>query len=1173
MAERDWKEPQIRAFSDEAKNILVSAAAGSGKTAVLIKRITRKLTDKTAPSSVLRMLVVTFTKAAAAELKERIGKALNEAIAEDPSDKRLKRQYVLLQKAKISTIHGFCYDLIKKNFEKAGCGPNVRVSDPTQTSLLMGQVAELVIDSYYASLPEYDDIEDFHTFADNFMSLQDKEDKLASMIIMLYKDLMSSPKGVDFLSDCEAMLSSVKDNGIDATVWGDKLIKYLKDAFLYYSDILKDAVDYFTENEQFSRDIPAFENDHIFATRLYAACGKDGYGSIRAILSEYSSVSLGRINKLDHTDRSLFFRGIRESFGKFIQLIIKKVFSHDDATVRFTAEKSAVFIHNIYLLISAFDKRYSAEKRKRNIIDFNDLERIAYSLLVGENGEPTDIALSVSSDYDDIYIDEYQDVNKLQDMIFSAISVKNNRFMVGDIKQSIYGFRAAEPSLFASYRQDPSIHKVFLSNNFRCDLSVIDFTNHICGRLFRTFGTTVPYDSSDELVFSKKGSGSEDVEINLIETGKAKKTDMVRLEAEFTAKRTNELIKDGVSPSDICILLRSAEKSADVYRSELMKYGIPCNDQYATELFENPEVLLVMSILNLIDNPTRDIYLAAALKSPIFNFSLDDLIKIRSYSKKDSLFSALAEYTADKDFDKGQYFFKKFEKYRSLSFEPVDRLIWAIYRDTNIFALSTGEKSSSAESKKANLLKLYDFARCFESGSFKGLYNFIRYINDILDSKQSIPASSSENENAVNLMTIHHSKGLEFPIVFLCGTGFKFSSSDLSKGVLFDKDIGVALKLFDDSGYATYDTVMRFSQAQALAEKNCEEEIRVLYVALTRAQKKLIINAAVSEPKKLITSCELLSQKDDIANGFVYRSNKSFISWILMANRGKYEPNIIHLDHGNADEGSDSNSNSDIPLFGLDEERVLLLKDMITERFSFEYDDTGSIIPAKLAVSDLYPSILDEDDSSLKLYEDDTVKMKAPKFIKEEASSSAEVGTATHQFMQFCDFELLREKGFDTELLRLTERGFLDGHTASLVKREAIEAFLSSELYLRIKNARYSKRELRFNIRFPAGLFTEDLSRRELLQGKSVLVQGIMDLVIEDADGKLMIIDYKTDRLSPALSADEAEDCLVQRHRKQLAYYKYACEKMMCKKVDKVIIYSFDLGHGIEIPPELLSLS
>ncbi|MBQ8253970.1 MAG: UvrD-helicase domain-containing protein, partial [Clostridia bacterium] len=766
-----WTDEQIDAITDKSSDILVSAAAGSGKTAVLTERLIRKITDPVSPVDVTRILVVTFTEDAANELKIRIRDAITNAMAEFPSSKHLKRQYLMLPNAKISTIHGFCLDLIRGNYELLGLSPKLRVSDEGQNSLLMQQVADAVIDGYYSSLPEYNDIEDFVEFADNFITLQDTS--LTAKVIEIYKKLQSYPEGVDFLKRSSDDYD-LPNGDISSTVWCKTLFARLGQILSYYLAVFEDACDTIPQYPEIAdKYIPSFD-EAIDAVKVLQNALEDGsYEKVKERINAFKLKNMSYKKGYTDDDTLTFFKDMRREFSAEIKSVNSTYFSYSQEVLCASAQKTEDYISKFHKLLSAFDRKFTFEKRKRGIIDFNDMERMAYSLLVSTDGTYTALADEIAAKYDEVCIDEYQDVNSLQDAIFKAITRSTNRFMVGDIKQSIYGFRGAEPKIFADYRKDVSVKQISLTHNFRSDRTVIDISNEICGALFTKLGKTVPYDKSDELYFANGSSECQEPEIVIIQDegvseSEADTTDAndegdvdeTSAEARYVARRINELVKSGVTPSDIAILLRSAKKDARMFEEALSAYGIESRNKEQKDLFTNAEVVLLMCILNVIDNPSRDIYLAGALKSPLYNVTLSELAEIRAYSENTTLYDALIKYTRDFSFKKGEFFLRKLDEYRKLANKPVDRLIWHIFCDSGLLAYASDNKLSS-KGGKANLMKLYEKARSFESGTFKGLYNFIRYVNDMLNSDTVVPAPSSiEDRVRVQIMTIHKSKVL-----------------------------------------------------------------------------------------------------------------------------------------------------------------------------------------------------------------------------------------------------------------------------------------------------------------------------------------------------------------------------------------------------------------------------
>ena len=1172
-----WTDEQICAITDKSSDILVSAAAGSGKTAVLTERLIRKITDPFSPVDISRILVVTFTEDAANELKIRIRDALTTAMAESPSNKYLQRQYLMLPSAKISTIHGFCLDLIRGNYELLGLTPKLRISDEGQNNLLMQQVADAVVEGYYAALSGYDDIDDFVEFADNFITLQDSS--LTAKIIEIYKKLQSFPEGVDYLKK-SACSYELEFGGVSNSIWAKTLFTHVSCAFNYYYQILNEARKVISEKYEEIADkyLPAIESSCDVILNVLSAINKCDYYLVRDELIDPPFEKMRWKKGYEDDDTIAFYKEINKEFREEFKKIRDTYFKFSAKALAETAKQCKEYITKLHALLSAFDRRFSYEKRKRGIIDFNDMERMAYSLLVRPDGSFTELASEVGARFDEVCIDEYQDVNSLQDGIFKAITRNTHRFMVGDMKQSIYAFRGAEPRIFADYRRDDSVKLISLTHNFRSDKPVIDISNEICGNLFTKLAKTVPYDKSDELYFANGSDEAQDPEIVVIEdknvqgaeidsqTDDTMSDNEPSTEATYVAMRVRELIDNGVSPSDIAILLRSAKKDTRLFENALSNYGIMSKNKDQKDLFSNPEIVLLLCILNVIDNPSRDIYLAGALKSPLYNVTLSELAEIRAYSEKTSLYDALVKYTDKFDFKKGKFFLKKLDEYRKLSNKPVDRLIWHIYCDSGLLAYASDD-TLSHKGGKANLMKLYEVARSFESGTFKGLYNFIRFVNDTMNSDSGISApSSADDSGVVQIMTIHKSKGLQFKYVFICGTAKCFNALDESSDIIIDRDMGTAIKLSDESGLATIDTFYRRVSALEIRKKSLEEEVRVLYVALTRAKSKIIAVATVKDAGKL-KEISRYSKYLSASDGYVYSRKPNYISWMLLS-QTSLPAKFISADDiiENIISSPEDSGNNNVTL---DESRIARLTEEFTERFAFRYPSSDAArIPAKLSVSELYPTILDDFDDSARMSENKKPRMRVPRFIDENDSKGAKIGTATHQFMQFCDFDKLLSDGIDSEIKRMADHGFLSPSVASLVNKNAVRRFIESDLFTSLKNAKEINRELRFNVHLDASAFTEN--KASVLEKEKVLVQGIIDCLFVTSDGATVLLDYKTDFVSKEMTLSDAENMLIDRHRTQLSYYATACKTVLGRSIDKVLIYSFALGKAIEVPLDKL---
>ncbi|MBE6530727.1 MAG: helicase-exonuclease AddAB subunit AddA [Ruminococcaceae bacterium] len=1178
--ERKWTEAQNAAIDVRGKDLLISAAAGSGKTATLTERIIRSLLDEDDPADISKLLVVTFTRAAAAELRQRISDALTKALAANPANRHLSEQLIKIGNAKICTIDSFYLDLLRENFSALGLPPSFRIADTAQTELLSLDIMSDTVNRFYDS-----DTEGFSLFSESFVNIRNAS-QLPHILLNLYSHVSSYPEGIEFIKKCAEDSRTSAEGDFFESSYGKILCRNTSDNVKYFISALSDAVEAISTDELLSEYyLPSFAYDLTFCRDLLEILSTGGYARSRAHLLSYAPIKLRSLPKGTASELSTSIKDRRTKITNEIRKIGEKSFGLTPDNISKALKQTADITLTLYNLMSEFEKKLGEEKLQRGICDFGDIRRYALRLLVAPDGSPTDSARAISERYSEIYIDEYQDVDRVQDMIFKAISKGNNRFMVGDIKQSIYGFRGAEPHVFASYRTSFPIHgseaaqsaeneAIFMSNNFRCDENVIRFTNAVCSYLFGICAENIGYTKEDDLVFSKIPP-SEDyispkVEMSIIvppEDGESLYVSNAEnnraAEARYIVSKIAELMKyekkaDGspITPSDIAVLFRS-KSMKNALKQALDEAGMAYSGAEDDRYFENPDVLLMLSLLNVIDNPHRDIYLAGALRSPIFDFSAEELIDIRGAADiSHSLFEALEEYSKleDDTAHKCRRFISVLSKWRFLTHSlPVDKLIKRIY--------SSAEFLASGLVVSQNLLLLYEYARHFESGSFRGLYDFIEYINTLIaEGKKFDTASSEGGENAISLMTIHHSKGLEFPVCFLCGTSGEFNREDFKDSLLFEYSAGIAMKLPDGTGFARINTPMREAVASKIITSQLEEEMRVLYVAMTRARERLYITASTSKtPEKLIADAQTARA---YSGRYVLMRCKSYLEWILLSLSGVehtevYDIEFLPADTVYATVSSGALPESTEPRGEVDEELYARLR----EKFGFEYPYARhSKLPAKLSVSRLYPDMLDENEDGVSLFENEK-KTDVPDIllnVDRQKLSATERGTATHLFMQFCDFERLSRTGVREELSRLIEERFLPASAEEQVFLEELEAFCSSELFSKILGAKQIWREQRFNILLPPSMFSSDEDLIASLGDEMLAVQGVIDLIVMNGDGSLELYDYKTDRLSRAeRSSDELLGQKMKTlHSEQLSYYKTAVERLFDKKCDTVAIYS-----------------
>ncbi|MBQ2768314.1 MAG: UvrD-helicase domain-containing protein [Clostridia bacterium] len=1185
---RKWTPEQLSAIETRDKTLLVSAAAGSGKTTVLTERLIRLLTAPENPASLDRMLIVTFTRAAAAELRQRISAALGEALAADPTNRHLHRQLLALSSAKISTIHAYCLELIRANFQRLGLPAQFRVADEAEIRVLSRSLMnDLIAERYAADIA-------FGSLADHFTGARN-DSGLADIFLKLTDALSNYPEGIEFL---RAQIAELREGDISLQRgWGkiaaERIHRVYRDAEAFFSR----AMDAMEQDEALSTAyLPAFSADYDHIRQILDCPENCTYSALREALLSYSPQSLKPLAGKNKSEESERFREYRDNFKKLHKKLCDSFFLLDNAGLSHTIAQTADAIEQIYVLLRDYNSRLSEEKRRRGICDFADIERYTLALLVDEKGEDTDIARAVADGFDVICIDEYQDVNAVQDRIFRAIARPKTRFMVGDIKQSIYRFRGAEPSIFADYRrQFPALGQgdteeenasIFMSNNFRCDLPIIQTANRIFSFLFGYCGESIGYLPEDDLVCGKASVGQPaPVTLALLPPAEENEEEESSLPeyhwiaTEIVRLLREETLDDGrpIRLSDIAILMRS-KTDIDRLTTALRTAGIAVESGAADDFFEKPEVLMMLCLLNTIDNPNRDIYLAGTLRSPLFGFTMDELIAVRAASPEagEPLYAAFRRYTEENAWQKGEQFLSRLREYRAMAEgTPVDRLLNALYRDTAILAFAGADEGEEEEprppeQKRANLLLLYDYARRFEAGSYKGLYNFIRYINDIIDEGTKIEAPAAASEDAVRIMSIHHTKGLEFPVCFVCGLGRRFNLRDTSDNLLFSHDVGIAIRLRDESGFARRTTPLREAIAAHLIDTQLEEEMRVLYVALTRARERLYLTAQCKKDTADVLTGAAERRAVVSADALMRCSN--YLEWILTALIDTPQDVWQLCTPERVEKAAllpqTSASSGKVCTAEADDATVNLLR----ERFAYVYPYAHlTHLPAKLAVSRLYPTLLDDEMAPDSLNE----QVKLPEMRIRPAcldgdsvnpgEAAAERGTATHVFLQFCNFSHteIDRAAIDREAERLIADGFITPRMAELLRRDELAAFFAGPIYAELTNARWILRERRFHLNFPAADFTDDPDYAHALGDEQILVQGVIDLCFETADGKLVLCDYKTDRLPRDLA--QARKTLIARHADQLRYYAAACQALFGRTPDRICLWSLALGEAVDV--------
>ena len=1176
MSKRTWTTSQKNAIELRKGTVLVSAAAGSGKTAVLVQRIIEKITDSKSPCDADKLLVVTFTKAAAAEMKERISSKIAEMIEENYSNIHLRKQQLLLKRAKIGTIHSFCADIVRENFYRLGISPNFKISDDNETLVLKEVAIENVINKLYEkSSPGFLNIVE--------MFSKDKDDSgLLKIIEQIYNFIQAYPFPEEWM-DSNVSMYKESDDFCD-TSWGKVMINYLLDTMDYCLELTENSIELCDEDDKIKNAyLEALKSDMVNIQMVLSSTEKGNWDDVVSSIEKFNFASLKSLRGYGDNAVAIKIKGNREAVKSLLEKKIKKYFCIRQSDINEDNVKIKEVIEELFNIVKLFSEEFQKLKLEKNIADFNDLEHWMIKLLVcGENGkyEKSSVAEELSNEFDEIMIDECQDINETQNMIFKMLSRnEKNLFMVGDVKQSIYGFRQAMPEIFLSRKEQYKEYlngneekyplKVILDRNFRSREGVLNTVNFIFKQLMSKKFGEMDYTEEEKLKYGSDYPVSKDAEtqINIIE--KQENDDKISdstLEAreisEIIAKMISEgkEVRDGdttrkVTYRDFCILLRSANKQAEEYAEELYNCGIPSWCESKGKFFGTVEVSVMLSLLRVIDNPIQDIPLISVLVSAMYGFTPDDLAKIRIKDRVSPLYFALKKYSENGD-ERCKKFLSDLDEYRKLSvmMRP-NKLINYIYDKTGYLAIV--QAMENGEIRLSNLRMLAEYAGKYEGEAYKGLSGFIRFIDKIQEQKSDLtPASAiSETANVVRIMSIHRSKGLEFPICILAGCSRKFHNE--KENVLIDNKLGLGMKLRNESNTIERQTMIRQAVSLKLKAESLSEELRVLYVALTRAKEKLVIVMTVKSLEDKVKKLSLGNMKKiNISPGKLINNTNSFSDWILLSalkhpyshclRKNIYLEESLIIDEDVSDwEINVSNETN----YEHQEKEVLEAKpspinpktlEIINKRFNYVYPyESLEELPVKLAASQV------SHGAEWTNY----IATSRPAFLFKSSLTSSETGTANHQFLQFADYKntLLN---FDKEIKRLLDKGFISEEQAKVVNKNSILNFLNSDLGKRILSSKDVMREYRFSVRVPVSQYSKKFASVNTTD--NIILQGAIDCVFEE-NGKYNIVDYKTDRVTDSKQ-------LTEKYANQLEIYKYAFEKCKGHEVKDCIIYSLALG-------------
>ncbi|HBH0777038.1 TPA: helicase-exonuclease AddAB subunit AddA [Clostridioides difficile] len=1273
MSSPKWTKEQLEVIESRECNLLVAAAAGSGKTAVLVERIIQMITSRENPIDIDKLLVVTFTNAAASEMRERIGDAIGKALDENPENKHLQNQLVLLNKSSITTIHSFCLDVIKSNFHRINLDPNFRIGDQTECAILKQEAIEEVFEDLYEERDE-----GFLNLVESYAERGgDKE--VQDIILGIYSFAMASPEPKKWLIDSAERFNIDENFDFSQSIWARAIL-----------DTVKIEINGLCLNmERALKEVESIEELETFAEKLSVeykkiadisqACNKswdEAYKKMASMSFENYVKGVKRISK----DAPSYIKEskekaktIRDKTKKSLESIVSATFNKDNDSIR----EEIKYLYNIVKPISSvvlrFEEEYSNKKREKGIIDFNDIEHFALNILtdVDEKGNivPSDIAVGYRNKFYEIFIDEYQDSNLVQEVLLKAVANTEtpNRFMVGDAKQSIYRFRQAKPELFLQKynnyndKKGSSHRKIMLYKNFRSREEVVDAVNYIFENIMNENIGEIEYTEKERLNLGANFNVDTDeksiiggaTEIHLIqkdnkldddiindkddrinnkenEIEEEEKLDNIQLEARMVGNIIKDLMKvnedgkiqkvydkgiDGYRPvefRDIVILLRATSAWAPVFADELMNMDIPTYADVGVGYFDTIEIKTILSLLQIIDNPMQDIPLISVLKSPIFGFTPEDLIDIRVQSK-DKIFYEVLKSTAEYDgftdsqnenesefipseecINKSKDFLIKLKEFKEKSmYMSTDEFIWYLYTRTGYYAYVGALPGGSQ--RQANLKVLFERAKQFEETSLKGIFNFVNFIEKLKKSSSDMGSAKTlgENANVVRIMSIHKSKGLEFPVVICSAMGKNFNTQDFKKSILYHHNLGYGPQFVDYERRISFPSIAKEALKSKINIENLSEEMRVLYVAFTRAKEKLIITGSTRNIQDSIKRWSNGIESLDTISQYEILKGKNFLDWIMpCVLRHRDLSNLLeevgldavfNVEHNSKWYGKLWNKSDILVEKKSDEEKesieeILEKIDVdnpdsdyyseIEEKLNYIYPyEFSTRKPATISVTEIKKIQNNYEEELINTIFEQKVILKKPLFIQNEEErekiSGTERGTIVHLVMEVLDLKNVSSvNDIKSQIRGFVSKGIITEKQASIVNPYKIYKFFASNIGKRMLNAEIINREKSIyaqvnmkDIYIYEKLINND--DKKLYDNESVMLRGIVDAYFEE-DNQIVLVDYKTDFVN-----EENINQIIEKYKKQLDLYADIIETLTGKSVKEKCIYLFGVDEAV----------
>ncbi len=1186
---------QQTAVDNRGGSLLVSAAAGSGKTRVLVERVMARVMKVTPPEVTPRnlddFLIITFTKAAAAELRGRILEELNTLLAEDPDNVHLQRQQALIYRTQISTIHSFCQLVLKEEGHQVELDPDFRVADEMAVLLLKRQVLERLMEQHYQRCQDNPEAEQAFAHLLNTLSAGRDDKKLLELVLKIHNKVQSFPYPHQWLEEQRSLFRLEQVTSVAATPWGQAILEESLAQVRYWQGELGALLQTMQEDGTLDRHIAVVET---FLTSLdaFAAGLQNGWEEAR----QASQLNYGKFTATKkNANKALAARAtaLKSRCKDRLEKVTERFNRSEEAMLedlRLAAPATLALID----LLQEFDHAITREKRRRKLVDFGDLEHLALAILV-QDGKPTPAARRYQQRYAEVMVDEYQDTNQVQNAIFNAITDSGRKlFMVGDVKQSIYRFRLADPSIFLGYLDSFRYHdqvtegeprKVIMSGNFRSRKAVLDATNFIFQAVMsRDFGGMDYTDDHRLLAMQNYPAQPLDApELCLVDAtgvhaleGQPDPT-LTQLELDYVARRIRAL-KDAAFPvtqgqgfrpvewSDIVILHRSPKSIMPELTEALDRYRVPWQTGQNEDFFAATEVMVAMSYLQIIDNPHQDIPLISVLRSPLYSFPPDLLAEIRTALPEGDFYTALCACA-----EGGNAVCRDFlEQLAELRFLSTDRtasaLLWALYENTAMLPIYTG--MTGGEARRDNLILLYEYARGFEQNGYRGVFDFLTRMRQLQEQGQRVSVKTA-NRGGVQIMSIHGSKGLEFPVVLLPGLFREFNIKDEQNAVLFHDKLGLGPRGMDLGKGIRFPTLASEAVRQSLRRDMCAEELRLLYVAMTRAREKLIMVGCFKSSKKSDALAELQNAAAFPMHPQALHYGMSMGDWVVPAVMTRPEAACLRREEGitplytpAADEaawqiqvlnatcpGTRTPDESTPP-----EAESWPVIDTEKLRWVYPWREVAEV-PSKLTATQLKGRFRDEEVAEGARPERRSVTFRRPDFtLEEKPLSPAERGTALHLFMELCDPEkAATPRGAREELARLAAKGCMTQAQARSCRAEKAAAFFASPLGRQARTLGM-QREFKFSLLSEASRYYGSAAT-----GEKVLLQGVVDLWFRTLEG-IVVVDFKTDNIAPGGEAVRAE-----QYRSQMEVYTSALEVITSLPVVHRYLWFFRTDTAFEL--------